>query len=110
MSAIAMPASMTSSRSNCWRGPRRGVGTVVPWWRHSRRTCARTSERGPCPIVLTVYRVRFSVVEEAFMATAQLHDGESIEVTCLGDGPAILLPVSTAVVEGKAADQMRAWG
>jgi pimeloyl-ACP methyl ester carboxylesterase len=44
------------------------------------------------------------------MATAQLHDGESIEVTCLGDGPAILLPVSTAVVEGEAAAQMRAWG
>jgi pimeloyl-ACP methyl ester carboxylesterase len=44
------------------------------------------------------------------MPTAQLHDRASIDVTCLGDGPAILLPVSTAVVEGEAADQMRAWG
>jgi pimeloyl-ACP methyl ester carboxylesterase len=44
------------------------------------------------------------------MATAQLHDSATIEVTCLGDGPAVLLPVSTAVVEDEAADQMRAWG
>jgi pimeloyl-ACP methyl ester carboxylesterase len=44
------------------------------------------------------------------LATAQLHDGASIEVTSLGGGPAILLPVSTAVVEGEAADQIRAWG
>jgi pimeloyl-ACP methyl ester carboxylesterase len=44
------------------------------------------------------------------MPTAQLHDRAAIDVTCLGDGPAILLPVSTAAVEGEAADQMRAWG
>jgi pimeloyl-ACP methyl ester carboxylesterase len=28
----------------------------------------------------------------------------------MGDGPAVLLPVSTDVVEGPAAEQMRAWG
>lgn len=39
-----------------------------------------------------------------------LHDGTSVEVTVRGEGPAILLPVSTAVVEGEAAEQMRAWG
>jgi pimeloyl-ACP methyl ester carboxylesterase len=33
-----------------------------------------------------------------------------LEVAVLGDGPAILLPVSTAVIDGEAAEQMRAWG
>jgi pimeloyl-ACP methyl ester carboxylesterase len=34
----------------------------------------------------------------------------NVDVTVLGDGPAILLPASTAVIEGEAAEQMRAWG
>jgi pimeloyl-ACP methyl ester carboxylesterase len=33
-----------------------------------------------------------------------------LPVTILGDGPAVLLPVSTTVIEGEAAEQMRAWG
>jgi pimeloyl-ACP methyl ester carboxylesterase len=44
------------------------------------------------------------------MATARLHDGSIIEVTVRGDGPAILLPVSTTLIEGEAAERMRAWG
>ena len=32
------------------------------------------------------------------------------DVEVLGGGPAVLLPVSTAVVEGEAADEIRAWG
>ncbi|MFF5288293.1 alpha/beta fold hydrolase [Paractinoplanes globisporus] len=46
------------------------------------------------------------------MPTARLHDGSSIDVTVLGDGdhPAVLLPVSTRVLEGPAADEIRAWG
>jgi pimeloyl-ACP methyl ester carboxylesterase len=44
------------------------------------------------------------------MATACLHDGSTLDVTIDGHGPAVLLPVSTAVVEGEAAEQMRAWG
>jgi pimeloyl-ACP methyl ester carboxylesterase len=44
------------------------------------------------------------------MATARLHDDSPLEVAVLGDGPAILLPVSTTVLDGAAAEQMRAWG
>jgi pimeloyl-ACP methyl ester carboxylesterase len=44
------------------------------------------------------------------MTTARLHDGSTIDVGAHGEGPAILLPVSTAVIEGPAADEMRAWG
>ena len=44
------------------------------------------------------------------MVTARLHDDATIEVTVLGDGPAVLLPVGTAVIDGPQAEQMRAWG
>jgi pimeloyl-ACP methyl ester carboxylesterase len=44
------------------------------------------------------------------MATARLHDHSPLDVAVLGDGPAVLLPVSTAVSDGEAAEQMRAWG
>jgi pimeloyl-ACP methyl ester carboxylesterase len=46
------------------------------------------------------------------MATARLHDGSSIDVTVLGGSghPAVLLPVSTRVLEGPQADELRAWG
>ena len=44
------------------------------------------------------------------MTTARLHDGASLEVTITGEGPAVLLPISTAVIDGEAAEQMRAWG
>jgi pimeloyl-ACP methyl ester carboxylesterase len=44
------------------------------------------------------------------MTAARLHDGSIIEVTARGDGPAVLLPVRTAPIEGAAADRMRAWG
>ena len=44
------------------------------------------------------------------MTIAQLHDGTSLEVTTFGAGPAVLLPERTALVEGEAAEQARAWG
>lgn len=44
------------------------------------------------------------------MTIARLHDGAPLDVVVLGDGPAVLLPVSTAVVDGEAAERMRAWG
>lgn len=44
------------------------------------------------------------------MATARLHDASPVDVGVLGDGPAVVLPVSTTVLDGEAADQMRAWG
>jgi alpha/beta hydrolase family protein len=44
------------------------------------------------------------------MATARLHEGSRLEVTVFGDGPAVVIPVGTAVIEGERADQMRAWG
>ena len=44
------------------------------------------------------------------MPAAQLHDGAAVDVPVFGDGPAVLLPVNTAVMEGPVAEQMRAWG
>jgi pimeloyl-ACP methyl ester carboxylesterase len=44
------------------------------------------------------------------MTTARLHDDSPLEVAVLGDGPAVLLPVSIALIDGEAAAQMRAWG
>ncbi|GAA1712716.1 hypothetical protein GCM10009809_06050 [Isoptericola hypogeus] len=44
------------------------------------------------------------------MPTARLHDGATLDVTTLGDGPAVLLPVGTAINEGPQAEAMRAWG
>jgi pimeloyl-ACP methyl ester carboxylesterase len=44
------------------------------------------------------------------MTTARMHDDTLIDVSATGDGPAVLLPVNTAVIEGEAAEQMRAWG
>jgi len=44
------------------------------------------------------------------MRTARLHDGATLDVTVLGDGPAVLLPVSLTVIDGDAAERMRAWG
>ena len=44
------------------------------------------------------------------MTTARLHDGALIDVAVRGDGPPVLLPVGTAIVEGEAAEQLRAWG
>src|SRR3954454_7316765 len=44
------------------------------------------------------------------MATAHLHDNCAMDVSIRGDGPALLLPVSTALVEGEAAERLRAWG
>jgi pimeloyl-ACP methyl ester carboxylesterase len=44
------------------------------------------------------------------MATARLHDGSSLHVGVLGDGPAVLLPVNTAVMDSDTAERMRAWG
>ncbi|MFD6176282.1 alpha/beta fold hydrolase [Isoptericola sp. NPDC060282] len=44
------------------------------------------------------------------MPTAALPDGSSLDVTTLGDGPAVLLPVRTAPLDGPQADAMRAWG
>jgi len=44
------------------------------------------------------------------MVTARLHDDSLLEVAVLGDGPAVLLPVSTTVIDGDAAQRVRAWG
>lgn len=44
------------------------------------------------------------------MTTARLHDDSPLDVVVLGEGPAVLLPVSTTVIDGEAAEQMRAWG
>ncbi|MBU2662481.1 alpha/beta hydrolase [Actinoplanes bogorensis] len=44
------------------------------------------------------------------MPNARLHDGSIIEVNVRGAGPAILTPVSTALIEGEQAETMRAWG
>src|SRR5688572_9503426 len=43
-------------------------------------------------------------------ATAHLHDGSQLDVVVRGEGPAIVLPVSTRVVDDETAQQMRAWG
>jgi pimeloyl-ACP methyl ester carboxylesterase len=44
------------------------------------------------------------------MVTAHLHDNSTLDVSIRGDGPAVLVPVSTALIEGEAAEQLRAWG
>ncbi len=44
------------------------------------------------------------------MPAARLHDGAAVDVTVFGDGPSVLVPVNTAVMEGPVAEQMRAWG
>lgn len=44
------------------------------------------------------------------MIQARLHDDSLLDVTVQGDGPAVLLPLNTAVIEGEMAEQMRAWG
>ncbi|CCH33085.1 alpha/beta hydrolase [Actinosynnema sp. NPDC047251] len=44
------------------------------------------------------------------MTTARLHDGSTLEVSVLGDGPAVLLPVGTALSDDATAERMRAWG
>lgn len=44
------------------------------------------------------------------MTMVKLHDGSLMEVTTVGDGPAVLVPASLAVVEGEQAERMRAWG
>lgn len=44
------------------------------------------------------------------MPTARLHDDTTLDVTTFGDGPAILLPARTTVMEGPEAERIRAWG
>ena len=44
------------------------------------------------------------------MTVAQLHDGALLELTVVGEGPAVLLPVNPVPIEGETAEQMRAWG
>ncbi|MBP1975810.1 alpha/beta fold hydrolase [Cohnella thailandensis] len=39
-----------------------------------------------------------------------LHDGSLIALEIQGDGPAILLPVNPAPIEGQQAEEMRRWG
>jgi len=39
-----------------------------------------------------------------------MHDGAYLDVTVVGDGPAIVVPVRTRPVDGPTAEQMRAWG
>lgn len=43
------------------------------------------------------------------MSAAQLHDGAALDVTIIGEGPTVLVPVNTGVIAGEAAEQMRAW-
>jgi pimeloyl-ACP methyl ester carboxylesterase len=42
--------------------------------------------------------------------TAILHDGNSIDIEVLGDGPNLLLPVNPVPIEGAQAEAMRQWG
>ncbi|GLZ79543.1 hypothetical protein Afil01_43500 [Actinorhabdospora filicis] len=44
------------------------------------------------------------------MTSAELHDGNTIDVHVQGTGPAILLPVNPIPVEGEKADSLRKWG
>lgn len=44
------------------------------------------------------------------MPAAHLHDGAAVDVAVFGDGPAVLVPVNTAIVAGPAAEQARVWG
>ena len=44
------------------------------------------------------------------MPTARLTDGTAVDVTTRGDGPAVLLPVRTAPLDGPQAEAVRAWG
>jgi pimeloyl-ACP methyl ester carboxylesterase len=44
------------------------------------------------------------------MISARLHDGARLEVSVVGSGPAVLLPVRTAPTDPATAEQMRAWG
>lgn len=44
------------------------------------------------------------------MRIARLHGGTTIEVQTVGEGPAVLLPVSLARSDDATAEQMRAWG
>ncbi|NRQ38131.1 alpha/beta hydrolase, partial [Nonomuraea sp. NN258] len=44
------------------------------------------------------------------MLTAELHDGNTIDIEVHGEGPALLLPVNPTPVEGERAEEMRAWG
>jgi pimeloyl-ACP methyl ester carboxylesterase len=44
------------------------------------------------------------------MVTAHLHDNAPLDVSIRGEGPTVLVPVSTALIEGEAADRLRAWG
>jgi pimeloyl-ACP methyl ester carboxylesterase len=44
------------------------------------------------------------------MPTAQLHDGATLEVEVHGEGPALLVPASTALPDEAAAAALRAWG
>ncbi|MEV4350556.1 alpha/beta hydrolase [Actinoplanes sp. NPDC049596] len=41
---------------------------------------------------------------------ARLHDGTELDVSVIGDGPTVLLPISTAITDEPQASQMRAWG
>jgi pimeloyl-ACP methyl ester carboxylesterase len=60
-------------------------------------------------IALTMYVVLIRT-QEVIMSAAQLHDGAAVEVTVFGTGPSVLVPVNIAVMEGPAAEQIRAWG
>jgi pimeloyl-ACP methyl ester carboxylesterase len=44
------------------------------------------------------------------MMTARLHDDAFLDVSVRGDGPAVLIPVSTAVTDPQTAERLRAWG
>lgn len=39
-----------------------------------------------------------------------MHDDALLDVSVLGDGPAVLMPISTKVIHGETAELMRAWG
>jgi hypothetical protein len=42
--------------------------------------------------------------------TATLHDGNTIDIEVVGDGPNLLLPVNPVPIEGAPAEAMRRWG
>jgi len=44
------------------------------------------------------------------MIQVEMHDGSLIEIEIYGEGPSLLLPVNTQIIEGAQAEEMLKWG